>query len=396
MPEIDTRFPAWMIQKNWTQSDDVTRTLIAGAQIAQQQAQLQQQQRELMLREATEKLKRNMMQQQAEGTVALGAILDQATQQNAWTSPETRSKVYSLAKQYPWLTGTELFQGALKSFDSADESQRRLDHLIAQHQLNAMDPEPRTADVKNISQLAEWKAQMRDAVAAGRFDEAEQLRQQVLQLETAMTPANTMVESFGPEGQVISRITTGKGGAQAGVAPLTTAATTELQKRLVGFEKANGMSKRLLETLGPLDVGIAGWGQQVIVNEGLAQFFPGLASQSTTDARSLLGTFNETMIKTLKADAQVNQKEEQRILAVLPKPGPNESLPSATSKIIRAMREIHSMSSIDAKRLGQEAPGFPLSADEIKALYKSGKLQDKELAKELLRSYYPEVLQPYQ
>lgn len=384
---IDTRMPEWMVRKNWTQGDGVSRDIQAGMQIGLQQQQINQRNRELLLREAAQKLKTDAMRQQAEGSVALGIIMEQATQKNAWTAPETRSKVYSLAKQYPWLAETDLFKATLKNFENADESDRRLNEIKTRYELMAQQLEPPTADVKNIEQLQQWKLDLRDAVEAGHFEAAEDLKARILQLETQMTPANTTVEAFGPEGQVISRITTGKGG-QTAAPGMTTAVQTDLQKRIIGFEKANSMSKRLLETLSPLDVGIAGWGQQVIVSEGLAQFFPGVASQSTTDARALLGTFNETMIKTLKADSQVNQKEEQRILSVLPKPGPNESFPSAIAKIIRAMREIHSMSSVDAKKLGQPAPTFPLSAEEIKALYKAGKLQDRALAEELLRTYH--------
>lgn len=391
MAEIDTRFPAWMAQKNWATSDNVSRDLQTGYQLGQRNREMEirreQENRQLLMQEAAQKLKTDMMRQQAEGQVALGIIMEQATQRNAWTDPQTRSKVYSLARQYPWLAETDLFKSTLQNFEHADMAQKQLDQILLRHTLEMSEPEPATADVKNINQLAGWKMEMREAIEAGDFDTAEGLKTQILQLEQQLAPSNQTIETFGPEGQLLNRITTGKGGA-TGTPELTTAVKSDLQKRIIGFEKANSMSKRLLETLGPLDVGLAGWGQQVVVNEGLAQFFPGLASQSTTDARALLGTFNETMIKTLKADSQVNQKEEQRILAVLPKPGPNESLPSATSKIIRAMREIHSMSSVDARKLGQPEPTFPLSAEEIKNLYKTGKLQDRALAEELLRTYY--------
>lgn len=126
MPEIDTRFPEWIARKTWMQSESVPQALIAGAQIAQRQQQINQQNRELLLREAAEKSKYNTLRQQAEGTVALGIILEQATEKNAWTAPETRAKVYSLTKQYPWLANTDLFKGAIQSFDNADKAEARL------------------------------------------------------------------------------------------------------------------------------------------------------------------------------------------------------------------------------------------------------------------------------
>lgn len=392
---IDTRLPQWMVEKNFTTSNSVSHDLHAGAQLAQQQQQINQRNRELVMRQAAEKLKYDMMRQQAEGSVALGIIMEQATQKNTWTAPETRSKVYGLARQYPWLAETDLFKGAMQNFEHADMAQKQLDQILLRHSLDAVAPEPRTADVKNISQLAEWKSEMRELVEAGEFDAAEDLRQRILQLETQLTPSNTTVESFGPEGQVISRITTGKGGAAA--APeLTMAVRSDLQKRLIASEKAADMSKQLAMTLTPLNVGIAGWGQQVMVDEGIGQLFPGLVSQQNVDARTLLGAYVETMIKNFKVDAQMNAKEEQRIKRFLPKTGANESIQSATSKILRVMRELHNMREVDSKRLGTDEPAFPLSAEEIKTLWKSGKLTDRELAKDLLNTYYPEVLTPYQ
>lgn len=123
---IDTRLQPWYDRKMWHQSDGVSRDLQAGAQLAQQQQQINQRNRELVMRQAAEKLKYDMMRQQAEGQVALGIIMEQATQKNAWTAPETRSKVYSLTKQYPWLANTDLFKTTIQNFENADKSEARL------------------------------------------------------------------------------------------------------------------------------------------------------------------------------------------------------------------------------------------------------------------------------
>lgn len=342
-----------------------------------------------------EEVKRITLQQKehaAMGSLELGDWMSRGAE-IGYDNPQWEAGFWQRAAKYPHLMESDQFRGMTSQIENAKKAKQQFDEIILKHRLDVMKPDNTPADITKIGYATEWRKQAEAAEAAGDIAKGAELRRSIALLEGTMLAPTETIETFTDDmGNQGVRVVRGGVGASS---ELTTASKTDFQKRLLNFENMSGMSKRLLEALGPLDVGIAGWGQQVLVNEGLAQFFPGLASQSTTDVRSLLGTFNENMIKALKADAQVNKQEEARILSILPKPGPNESLPSATAKIVRAMREIHSLSLPVAKRLGQPVPAFPLSAEEIRELYKTGKLTDKDLIRELLNTYHPEALAPY-
>lgn len=379
--------PSWLVNRTTMfdrNQSSTAQDIQLGAQLAQQAQEMRHRNQQMAMQQEAMRLKMEGNRFLAAGSIELGRLMEEGGRDNLYADPGFTGRLWAIGQKYPQLLDTDVFKGAIKVTENAITAKTAYDRL--QH-------ERTPADVLKTEHVTRWRAEADAARAAGDLEKEQTLRRNITLLEGTMLAPTETIETFtddlGNQGFRVIR-----GGTGAGMEP-TTAAKTDLQKRMLNFENMSGMSKRLLEALGPLDVGIAGWGQQVLVNEGLAQVFPGLSSQSTTDARALLGTFNESMIKALKADSQVNKQEEQRILSVLPKAGPNESLPSATAKIVRAMRELHSLSLPVAKRLGQPAPAFPLSANEIKALVKAGKLE-RGLAKEILNNYHPDALSPFQ
>jgi hypothetical protein len=203
--------------------------------------------------------------------------------------------------------------------------------------------------------------------------------------EKFLGPTETMEMSTDEQGRPVVKVIKGRGGTSAG-GP-TMAVKTDVQKRLIGFEKSIGMSEKLLSVLKPENVGVAGWLHEVAVDQGLAQAFPELASKQNVSARTLLRIFNETMLRTLKADSQLNKAEEQRILSALPKTGANESLPSATAKIERTMEELRGFARTDAQALGIPLPKPLMSPEDIRA--EVGKSLTPEQALQLLKRYHP-------
>lgn len=363
--------------------------LQVGAQIAQQWQQNQQRAQQMAMQQEAMRIKTEGNKFLSAGAIELGRLMEEGGVANSYADPAFEGKLWSIGQRYPQLLESDTFKGAIQVTENAKKAKDQLAEIRLRNQTDTDKP---PADVQKLQYLNAFERNAKDAEAKGDTEAALEYRRAAKLLEgTFMSPTETFETFTDDQGNTGFRLVRGGAGTD-----MTTAAKTDLQKRMLNFENMSSMSKRLLDTLGPLDVGVAGWGQQVLVNEGLAQVFPGLASQSTTDARSLLGIFNESMIKALKADSQVNKQEEARILSILPKPGLNESFPDATAKIVRAMRELHSLSLPVAKRIGQPAPEFPLSADEIKALYKSGKLTDRELVGQLLRTYYPDVLKPFE
>lgn len=391
--QLDTEIPAFLQRRvAGVESSTTAQDIQLGAQLAAQLQQMQLEQQKFEMLQRAERLKAQGQAHINNGALELGDWMAEGAK-IGYANPEWEAAFWKKAGSYPQIMETDQFKGMVSAIENSKKAKQQFDEIMLKHRLDITKPDNTPADITKIGYATEWRKQAETAEAAGDTSKAAEFRRSIALLEGTMLAPTETIETFTDDmGNQGVRVVRGGPGASG---ELTTASKTDFQKRLLNFENMSGMSKRLLEALGPLDVGIAGWGQQVLVNEGLAQFFPGLASQSTTDVRSLLGTFNENMIKALKADAQVNKQEEARILSILPKPGPNESLPSATAKIVRAMREIHSLSLPVAKRLGQPVPQFPLSAEEIRELYKTGKLTDKDLIRELLNTYHPEALAPY-
>lgn len=375
--------PPWLTRASiWESPNNVGQL---GAIFQRGQA-LGLQRRAQALEEAAFNLKMEADMNQRTGLMEMSAVMAEGARNNAYTDPAWKAKFWSTAQRYPQLQQSPRFDELLNVLSLSERAKSELDQIRLRHNLELQQPPTPTTDIRNIDQLSQWRRELTSVEAAGDVESANELRQKISQMEGQLTPSGETIRTYDAQGNLISEISRGRGTASG----LTPAVQTDVQKRLLAFDKASSMSKRLVETLGPLDVGIAGWGQQVLINEGLAQLFPSLANQRVTDARTLLGNFRQNMIKVLKVDAQANREEEKRILGDLPKAGADESLPSAIAKIIRSLREIHSIASFDADKIGAPAPPFPLSPPEIKGLFTSGKLE-RNLALELLRNYYPEI-----
>lgn len=203
--------------------------------------------------------------------------------------------------------------------------------------------------------------------------------------ESFLGPTESTEMTMDEQGRPSLKIVKGRG-AQGQAGP-TTAVRTDIQKRLLGFEKGVSMANRLLSKLRPENVGLAGWAHEVVVDETLAQAFPELANKQNVSARTLMGIFNETMLKTLKADSQLNKEEEKRILRVLPKLTGRESFPSAVTKIESTLEELRDLSKIDARVSGVQLPPSLMSPEDIRS--EVGKSLTLEQAMQLIRQYHP-------
>lgn len=169
----------------------------------------------------------------------------------------------------------------------------------------------------------------------------------------------------------------------------TPALTTKLQTSLLQGEKAVQLGAQLSKQLKWGDVGAMGNVNRFVINEGLAQIFPGMAKDSVADAQSLLGNFNEKAVAAITAsgDKRVSNADMARYQKMLPKAGPGESLGSAKTKIKAFMDELRTEAAKDAKRLGQPRPAWTLSKQEILGAYKAGQMSDED-TEQLLRTYH--------
>lgn len=226
------------------------------------------------------------------------------------------------------------------------------------------------------TEISKKLTELRKAKAEGRTDDAKILEADI---QKDITPSGMRLE-VGKDGSIIF---------SQGSGDLTTATKGQVQQRLIATQKAADMASELTQILRPENVGVAGWGQQVIVDEKLAQMFPELANAQNVDSRTLMGVFAEGMLRTLKADAMINQKEEARILGLMPSRDPlKESFPSAMAKLGRVMKELRRIAQTDAEASKVDVPKWALDPEDIQALVKSGKMPVAE-GRELIKRYHP-------
>lgn len=225
------------------------------------------------------------------------------------------------------------------------------------HQLT---PQPTTTerDVTMADTLKRSAAALRQA---GDIPGAESAEYKLSLAEGKLLGPTETIETT-PEGVV--RIVRG---GRAGTPGLTTATQGQIQQRLIGFEKALNMESELERVIKPDMFGVRGMVGSILVDKGLAQAFPELADGQRIEATALLRVFNESIIKTMKADAQVNRDEEKRLLAAVPDPNTFiESYKSAQGKLNALKKVLKGMAEVDVKALGGKTkPGFLMSYDEI-------------------------------
>jgi hypothetical protein len=197
-------------------------------------------------------------------------------------------------------------------------------------------------------------------------------------------PQETIETTVDPGGSTVTRIIRG-GKAPQGLTPAT---ASQVQQRMIGFEKALGRGAELFSKLSPAMVGVRGLLGEVVVDRGLAQVFPELADKERISGRTLLKMFNQNMMRTLRSDAQMNQKEEHRIEGLLASASAAESLPRAREILETVFDDLRAQATVDAKAAGLPLPDWAWTKDEIVAKAKTGEFT-RDKAMELLMRYHP-------
>lgn len=246
-----------------------------------------------------------------------------------------------------------------------------------------------TGNIRDLEQARMWMSQANDAERAGDAALAAQLRSDALALQQSVAPKGFQVETYTDENghQQIRMV---QGGRVADATAPTIGTKTDVQKQALAAENAVRGGAELLANLGPESVGFRGAFNDLVINRGLVQLFPEMEQEGVATGRSLMTAFSERMIKSIKADSQLNQHERAKLEAALPKMGVDESFPNARRKIITFMEEARNVSRSNAERLKLPIPDWTLTKSEIARKYQAGEIT-KEKAEELIQKYhYPE------
>lgn len=271
----------------------------------------------------------------AQGMTEIGDYLSKATYNDKLTDRETQAGFWKLTSKYaPFINEQAVNSMWDNTFKAATDRKVKADEHA--EELNF---EPREVSLPSGERLFE--------LSPGKYQQAR---------------GNESIETWvDPTGQAHTRIV--RGNTKSG--DLTMATQSQVQQRLLGFEKTINMAADLYGKLDPSMLGVRGLMGELAVDRGMAQAFPEMADKERINGRTLLRAFNESIIKSLKVDAQVNRDEEKRLLAALPSPGAVSSLPEAQEKIKTFMGLIKQQAIIDAQQSGKPVPNFALSLDDV-------------------------------
>ena len=227
------------------------------------------------------------------------------------------------------------------------------------------------SSVRLVDEIQKSEMEANAAEKSGNAARAQQLRDRAALLRE-QTKGQEIVTGYDDQGRPIVRV--GKG-----VGVPTVATQSQAQQKLLRYENSIELMNHLDTALKPEHLGAAGVTGEWILDRGLSQLVPELANKERIDARSALVAVREGLLREMSNDPRFSNVDREEISKALPSSGVFESLPSAKQRIETVRRIIMGRARIYSKGLGQPPPLWTLEVDEIKNLYKQGKI-DKETA----------------
>lgn len=353
----------WWLRNNEVQPGRFNSGLQAGAQLAQQRAALGVRKMELaneQIREQSlfmDKLaKQNGETMKLKGMSEMSQLLSRISVKGDWDNPDNEREFWNIAATYPQALDDATVNAIYtNTFEAARRRKEKVDLL--------------KAPIEEVE-----------------IDGEKFFRQPGTGTLTRVHPSGQTIEAYGPDGQLLSRVTSGRGAQKDPNAP-TIATQTDVQKQALAGESAVTTGITLLNSLSPDMVGARGFFNEVVINEGLAQIFPEKAKDEVSSGRSLMRAFNERVIKSIKADSQLNASERKALESALPQFGVGESLPSAKAKIGTFIEEARKVTRINSVRTNKPIPDWAWTREEVISKFKNKEIPE-EKARELLKTYH--------
>lgn len=386
----DFSLPPWLIPQPGWYGNALAKGVQAGSQIAnnmlqarqlaasvaqaQIRAGLEQREQAIQQQRNTIQMAKFFYDQEVDNKVAAGeASLSRVLADPVfkWTDPAQVARIYEVGAKYPIITQKPFWGQLMTMPDKAADNERLRLQALASAKTSAM---------QNLEEAARLE---REAAAIEGTDPARATamkRDAVLLRGTTMAPTETIRTTTDEHGRQNVEIVRGPATEKApkDLKTPTTTTQSQVQQRLLAGEKIAGLGADLLTKLTESDVGVRGNINQVVINEGLAQFFPNMQRGEVTDARTLLGMFNENVIKLIASDPRISDKDRANYERILPRMGPRESLPSTLQKIRTFMDEFRSNARTDINAIGAGVPDWALTVDELKNMVKSGEMSQEE------------------
>jgi hypothetical protein len=239
------------------------------------------------------------------------------------------------------------------------------------------------ASVKLVDEIQKTEQAANEAFSKGDTTAATQLRDRASLLREQGRGSMEEFTGYNDQGLPIYSLKRGPSSSQA-----TVATQSQAQQKLIRYENSVELMNHLDKVLTSGHVGAAGVTGEYLMDRGLSQLVPELANKDRVDARSTLIALREGLSREMADDrGRFSAADREEIMRALPSNGMWESLPDASQRISTVRNIIMQRARNYSQAIGQPAPLWTLSADEIKAQFKAGKIDEKTAINALTRFY---------
>lgn len=401
--------PKWMSEAPLP-AESLLRGVQAGSEIRRNQIQTR---RLIMDQEAQTVAMHNQARLQ-EGMVAFGQYMGSVED---WSDPRAEAGAMKVAAQYPWIVDTPAFQMGVQNFAKARtvKSASVMADWLAEHGkddatvLNAplpTDPIASMAAFKYKESAMQRKssiersllpALMRGQTAESPLGKLQADRDKALKLygseseqvkqfdsaiqQTVSNKGRSIYVGMDDDGRPIFQMS--EGGATPIGSP-TVATESAAQRKLLKYEAATQLINDLQRNIKPEFLGARGVVGEYIADRTLPQLsalIPGIenvADPKRADFRSTLVAARESLLREISDDTRFSNTDREEIAKALPSTGIFESVPNAKQRLDTVRRILSQRGRTYSESIGLTPPIWSLSADEIKAQFKQGKLKEQE------------------
>lgn len=234
-----------------------------------------------------------------------------------------------------------------------------------------------TAAEKNVDAILKAEQGAAAAEASGDKEASKMLRDKAAMLRAEISGQQIMMGQDN-EGRPIIRIGKDMGSP-------TVATQSRAQEKLLKYENSMELLTQLEKNLKPEHVGVQGAAGEMFLDRTLAQFVPGAADTNRIEARTALIAAKEGLMREISDDPRFSNMDRENIAKALPSSGVFESYPDAVARIKAVKGILANRGKVYSRGIGQKAPGWSLSKEEIRDAFQKGAMTEDEAISALTR-----------
>jgi hypothetical protein len=296
-----------------------------------------------------------------EGMAKMAELARSLSENSAWHTPQAEAAFWAIDRDYD-VEKIPFFQESLLRAQKAKAADAEIKRVEAEtRRINALadaaDDEP---EVGEIELPDGTKVQyIKPPKGSTKFIHNPEA--------VSVTDPNT--------GKPITVLKTGPNSAKEVSTGLTTATKTKLEQQGIEGDRAVRAARRLAPLINENTTGIRGAFSRAVQEAGLAQLAPWLKIGEATEAASVSREFQAALVRELRSDSNIAEKEVGRILSGLPDVTDwSQSAQQAKVKLASKLEGVGQTSRANAPKLGNPITPRWLYPEEIYEMARKGEI----------------------